>query len=62
MRSRSTEMELLDEMGLETVWVARKHPFLVYLFLGIFPLVFSDPILLSLYEILKGHYCDIIVE
>jgi prepilin signal peptidase PulO-like enzyme (type II secretory pathway) len=38
-------MELLDEMGLETVWVARKHPFLVYLFLGIFPLVFfGDPI------------------
>ena len=43
--SRSTEMELLDGMGLETVWVARKHPFLVYLFLGIFPLVFfGDPI------------------
>tara|TARA_B100000287_G_scaffold434937_1_gene501025 strand:+ start:5477 stop:6469 length:993 start_codon:yes stop_codon:yes gene_type:complete len=39
------KLELLQSLGVESVWVARKHPFLVYLFLAIFPLVLlGDPI------------------
>ena len=37
--------EKLEAMGIESVWVASKHPFLVYLFLAIAPLVLlGDPI------------------
>ena len=39
------QKERLNSLGIESVWVASKHPFLVYLFLAIFPLLlFGDPI------------------
>tara|TARA_B100000959_G_scaffold244810_1_gene269008 strand:- start:5840 stop:6820 length:981 start_codon:yes stop_codon:yes gene_type:complete len=38
-------LEKLESMGIESVWVASKHPFLVYLFLAMVPLlIFGDPI------------------
>ena len=41
------ELDKLKDLGVESVWVARKHPFIVYLFLAIGPLVLlGDPIAL----------------
>ncbi len=38
-------LENLDSLGVQTAWVANKHPFLVYLFASIIPLVlFGDPV------------------
>ncbi|MBR79731.1 MAG: hypothetical protein CMA88_02980 [Euryarchaeota archaeon] len=43
----AAELGKLEDIGLDSVWVARKHPFLVYLFLAIAPLVLlGDPIAL----------------
>ena len=42
---RGADLELLEEMGLDSVWITRKHPFLVYLFLAILPtLLLGDPL------------------
>ena len=42
---RGADLALLEEMGLDRVWVTRKHPFLVYLFLAILPtLLLGDPL------------------
>ena len=42
---RGADLELLEEMGLDSVWVTSKHPFLVYLFLAILPtLLLGDPL------------------
>ncbi len=39
------QLELLEELGLESVWITTKHPFLVYLFLAILPmLLLGDPL------------------
>lgn len=39
------DLSALEELGLESVWITRKHPFLVYLFLAILPmLLFGDPL------------------
>ena len=41
----SRVLEDLDSMGIHSAWVANKHPFLVYLFVSIIPLVlFGDPV------------------
>ncbi len=41
----SLDLEALHSMGVEHVWVATKHPFIVYLFFAILPLLlFGDPI------------------
>ena len=41
----SRVLEDLESMGIHSAWVANKHPFLVYLFLSIIPLVlFGDPV------------------
>jgi len=40
-----SDLALLEEMGMDSVWITRKHPFLVYLFLAIFPmLLLGDPL------------------
>ena len=42
---READLALLEEMGLDSVWITRKHPFLVYLFLAILPmLLLGDPL------------------
>jgi len=42
---READLELLEEMGVDSVWIASKHPFLVYLFLAILPmLLLGDPL------------------
>ncbi len=42
---RGANLALLEEMGLDSVWMTRKHPFLVYLFLAILPtLLLGDPL------------------
>ena len=42
-------LEKLESMGIESVWVASKHPFLVYLFLAMVPLlIFGDPIAIAM--------------
>jgi len=39
------QLELLEELGLDSVWITTKHPFLVYLFLAILPmLLLGDPL------------------
>ncbi|MBE45456.1 MAG: hypothetical protein CMB02_02205 [Euryarchaeota archaeon] len=39
------ELERLESMGVEEAWVATKHPFLVYLFFALFPLLLlGDPL------------------
>ena len=39
------QFELLEELGLDSVWITTKHPFLVYLFLAILPmLLLGDPL------------------
>ena len=39
------QFELLEELGLDSVWITSKHPFLVYLFLAILPmLLLGDPL------------------
>lgn len=44
-QGRAMEFEALQELGLESVWITRKHPFLVYLFLAILPmLLLGDPL------------------
>ncbi len=44
-KEKVSELALLQELGLESVWITRKHPFLVYLFFAILPmLLFGDPI------------------
>ena len=41
----SRVLEDLESMGIHSAWVANKHPFLVYLFVAIIPLVlFGDPV------------------
>ena len=42
---RDKQFELLEELGLDSVWITTKHPFLVYLFLAILPmLLLGDPL------------------
>jgi len=42
---READLALLEEMGLDSIWITRKHPFLVYLFLAILPmLLLGDPL------------------
>ena len=44
-KEREDDLALLEEMGVNSVWITRKHPFLVYLFLAILPmLLLGDPI------------------
>tara|TARA_Y100001980_G_C14509404_1_gene284904 strand:- start:242 stop:1234 length:993 start_codon:yes stop_codon:yes gene_type:complete len=44
-QDESEQFDLLEELGLENVWITTKHPFLVYLFLAILPmLLFGDPL------------------
>ena len=39
------QFDLLEELGLDSVWITTKHPFLVYLFLAILPmLLLGDPL------------------
>ena len=39
------QLELLEDLGLDSVWITTKHPFLVYLFVAILPmLLFGDPL------------------
>ena len=39
------QLDLLEELGLDSVWITTKHPFLVYLFLAILPmLLLGDPL------------------
>ena len=39
------QFELLEQLGLDSVWITTKHPFLVYLFLAILPmLLLGDPL------------------
>ena len=39
------QFELLEELGIDSVWITSKHPFLVYLFLAIPPmLLLGDPL------------------
>ena len=39
------QFELLEGLGLDSVWITTKHPFLVYLFLAILPmLLLGDPL------------------
>ncbi|HJM24170.1 MAG TPA: hypothetical protein QF821_00790 [Candidatus Thalassarchaeaceae archaeon] len=43
--NRVTELAILEEMGIESVWITRKHPFIVYLFFAILPmLLLGDPL------------------
>ena len=42
---KDKQFELLEELGLDSVWITTKHPFLVYLFLAILPmLLLGDPL------------------
>ena len=42
---KATQFELLEELGLASGWITTKHPFLVYLFLAILPmLLLGDPL------------------
>ena len=42
---KDTQFELLEDLGLASVWITTKHPFLVYLFLAILPmLLLGDPL------------------
>ena len=42
---READLALLEEMGVDSVWITSKHPFLVYLFLAILPmLLLGDPL------------------
>lgn len=44
-KGTDAEMALLEDMGVDSVWIATKHPFLVYLFLAILPmLLLGDPL------------------
>lgn len=44
-KERDADLALLGEMGVDSVWIASKHPFLVYLFLAILPmLLLGDPL------------------
>ena len=44
-RAKEAELSLLEELGIDSVWITRKHPFLVYLFLAILPmLLLGDPL------------------
>ena len=39
------QLDLLEELGLDSAWITTKHPFLVYLFLAILPmLLLGDPL------------------
>ena len=40
--SLQEELERLESMGVEEAWVATKHPFLVYLFFALFPLLLLE--------------------
>ena len=43
--SFAENLERLESMGVEEAWVATKHPFLVYLFFALIPLMlFGDPL------------------
>ena len=42
---KDTQFELLEDLDLTSVWITTKHPFLVYLFLAILPmLLLGDPL------------------
>lgn len=42
---KDNELEILEELGIDSVWIATKHPFIVYLFLAILPmLLLGDPL------------------
>jgi hypothetical protein len=42
---RDEELALLEQLGVDSVWITSKHPFLVYLFLAILPmLLLGDPL------------------
>tara|TARA_B100001113_G_scaffold58154_1_gene43752 strand:+ start:7130 stop:8122 length:993 start_codon:yes stop_codon:yes gene_type:complete len=44
-QDEETQFELLESLGLDSVWITTKHPFLVYLFLAILPmLLLGDPL------------------
>ena len=44
-QDEDTQFELLEGLGLDSVWITTKHPFLVYLFLAILPmLLLGDPL------------------
>ncbi len=44
-RGKEAELELLEELGIDSVWITRKHPFIVYLFFAILPmLLLGDPL------------------
>ncbi len=44
-QDQSKQFDLLEELGLDSVWITTKHPFLVYLFLAILPmLLLGDPL------------------
>jgi len=44
-QDEDTQFELLESLGLDSVWITTKHPFLVYLFLAILPmLLLGDPL------------------
>lgn len=45
VQDQDKQFELLEELGLDSVWITTKHPFLVYLFLAILPmLLLGDPL------------------
>ena len=45
VQDEKEQFDLLEELGLESVWITTKHPFLVYLFLAILPmLLLGDPL------------------
>jgi len=42
---KDNELEILEELGMDSVWIATKHPFIVYLFFAILPmLLLGDPL------------------
>jgi len=42
---KDDELAILEELGIESVWIATKHPFIVYLFFAILPmLLLGDPL------------------
>ena len=44
-QDEETQFELIESLGLDSVWITTKHPFLVYLFLAILPmLLLGDPL------------------
>ena len=45
----SKQIEYLQEKGLKSAWVTRKHPFVTYLFIAIIPMfIFGDPVVIMI--------------